>query len=126
MSRQGKGDNPLLLDFLTPFTAPMHTPTNASPRHHWSSTHSSGPERVATPYPVVDFHHLPHAGFCRRFPSVPLYGKAVIHSIYLNRGAENRQVLLINRQELFNIVNNVPQVLIFIRRLCGGLAGCFR
>jgi hypothetical protein len=28
-------------------------------------------------------------------------GRAVIHSGYLNRGAENRQ-------ELFNIVNNVP------------------
>ncbi len=28
-------------------TAPMHTLTNASPRHHWSSTHSSGPERIA-------------------------------------------------------------------------------
>jgi len=35
-------------------TAPMHTPTNASPRHHWSSTHSSGPERIATPYSAED------------------------------------------------------------------------
>ena len=35
-------------------TAPMHTPTNASPRHHWSSTHSSGPERIATPFSVED------------------------------------------------------------------------
>ena len=35
-------------------TAPMHTPANASPRHHWSSTHSSGPERIATPYSAED------------------------------------------------------------------------
>jgi hypothetical protein len=35
-------------------TVPMHTPTNASPRHHWSSRHSSGPERIATPYSVED------------------------------------------------------------------------
>jgi hypothetical protein len=35
-------------------TAPVHTPTNASPRHHWSSTHSSGPERIATPFSVED------------------------------------------------------------------------
>ena len=35
-------------------TAPMHTPTNASPRHHWPSRHSSGPERIATPYSVED------------------------------------------------------------------------
>ncbi|MEE9418987.1 MAG: hypothetical protein V3W43_05890, partial [Desulfatiglandaceae bacterium] len=54
-------------------TAPVHSPANASPRHHWSSTHSSGPERIATPYSVVDFHHLLHAGFCRRFPNVPFY-----------------------------------------------------
>jgi len=35
-------------------TVPMHTPTNASPRHHWSSRHSSGPERIATPFSVED------------------------------------------------------------------------
>ena len=35
-------------------TAPMHALTNASPRHHWSSTHSSGPERIATPYSAED------------------------------------------------------------------------
>ena len=35
-------------------TAPMHTPANASPRHHWSSRHSSGPEWIATPYSVED------------------------------------------------------------------------
>ena len=35
-------------------TAPMHTPANASPRHHWSSRHSSGPERIATPFSVED------------------------------------------------------------------------
>ncbi len=52
-------------------TAPVHSPANASPRHHWSSTHSSGPERIANPYSVVDFDHLLHAGFCRRFQSVP-------------------------------------------------------
>jgi len=51
----------------------MRSPANASPRHHWSSTHSSGPERIATPYSVVDFHHLLYAGFCRRFPNVPFY-----------------------------------------------------
>jgi len=35
-------------------TAPMHTLTNASPRHHWSSTHSLGSEWIATPYSVKD------------------------------------------------------------------------
>jgi len=35
-------------------TAPMHTPANASPRHHWSSRHSSEPERIANPYSVED------------------------------------------------------------------------
>jgi hypothetical protein len=54
------------------YTAPVHSPANASPRHHWSSTHSSGPERIATPYSVVDFHQLLHAGFCRRFLYVPI------------------------------------------------------
>ena len=58
-------------------TVPMHTPANASPRHHWSSTHSSGPERIATPYSVEDLalkpHLLLHAGFNRRFQGVPLY-----------------------------------------------------
>ncbi len=61
-------------------TAPMHTPANASPRHCWSSRHSSGPGRVATPYPVEDLtsstnhqksHLLLHAGFNRRFRYVP-------------------------------------------------------
>lgn len=32
-------------------TAPMHSPTNASPRHRWSSRHSSGPEWIAIPSP---------------------------------------------------------------------------
>jgi len=63
-------------------TAPMHTPTNASPRHHWSSRHSSGPERIATPYSVEDLtsnetilksHLLLHAGFDRRFQNVPYH-----------------------------------------------------
>ena len=57
-------------------TVPMHTPTNASPRHHWSSRHSSGPERIATPYSVEDLalkpHLLLHAGFNRRFLDVPI------------------------------------------------------
>ena len=35
-------------------TAPMHTPANASPRPHWSSRHSSGPERIANLYSVED------------------------------------------------------------------------
>ena len=56
-------------------TAPMHTPANASPRHHWSSRHSSGPERIATPFSVEDLalkpHLLLHAGFNRRFQDVP-------------------------------------------------------
>jgi hypothetical protein len=51
-----------------------HTPANASPRHHWSSTHSSGPERIATPFSVEDLalkpHLLLHAGFNRRFQDV--------------------------------------------------------
>jgi hypothetical protein len=57
-------------------TAPMHTPANASPRHHWSSRHSSGPERIANPYSVEDLalkpHLLLHAGFNRRFQDGPL------------------------------------------------------
>jgi len=57
--------------------APMHTPANASPRHYWSSRHSSGPERIANPYPVEDLaekpHLLLHAGFNRRFLDV-LFG----------------------------------------------------
>ena len=56
-------------------TAPMHTPANASPRHYWSSRHSSGPERIANPYSVEDLaqnpHLLLHAGFNRRFLDVP-------------------------------------------------------
>ncbi|MBL7216133.1 MAG: hypothetical protein ISS62_00435, partial [Desulfobacteraceae bacterium] len=56
-------------------TTPMHTPTNASPRHHWSSRHSSGPEWIATPYSAEDLalkpHLLLHAGFNRRFLDVP-------------------------------------------------------
>lgn len=56
-------------------TAPMHTPANASPRHHWSSRHSSGPERIATPFSVEDLalqpHLLLHAGLNRRFQDVP-------------------------------------------------------
>ena len=39
-------------------TAPMRSPANASPRHHWSSTHSSGPGRIAAPYPVEDLTSL--------------------------------------------------------------------
>ena len=65
-------------------TAPIHTPTNASPRHHWSSRHSSGPGRVATPYPVEDLalepHLLLHAGFNRRFLDVPHQDKKGKHN----------------------------------------------
>ena len=32
----------------------VHTPANASPRHRWSSRHSSGPKRIATPFSVED------------------------------------------------------------------------
>ena len=57
-------------------TEPMHTPANASPRHRWSSRHSSGPERIANPYSVEDLalkpHLLLHAGFNRRFLDVPM------------------------------------------------------
>jgi len=65
-------------------TAPMHTPANASPRHHWSSRHSSGPERIATPFSVEDLalkpHLLLHAGFNRRFHYVPLhFGRLKLH-----------------------------------------------
>ena len=70
------------------YTAPVHSPANASPRHHWSSTHSSGPERIATPYSVVDFHHLLHAGFCRRFPSVPYYIQAKAEKVVLVKFCE--------------------------------------
>jgi hypothetical protein len=52
-------------------TAPVHPSANASPRHHWSSTHSLRSKRVANPYSVKDFHLLHHAGFDRRFPNVP-------------------------------------------------------
>ena len=47
-------------------TAPMHTLTNASPRHHWSSTHSSGSEWIATPFSVED---LPSTSVIRRLTS---------------------------------------------------------
>ena len=58
-------------------TAPMHTPANPPQAdHHWSSTHSSGPERVANPFSVEDLalkpHLILHAGFNRRFQGVPL------------------------------------------------------
>jgi hypothetical protein len=53
-------------------TAPVRPSANASPRHRWSSTHSLRPKRVASPYFVMDFHLLHHAGFDRRFHNVPL------------------------------------------------------
>ena len=53
-------------------TAPVRPSANASPRHHWSSTHSLRPKRVANPYFVADLHPLHHAGFDRRFRNVPL------------------------------------------------------
>ena len=63
-------------------TAPMHTLTNASPRHHWSSRHSSGPEWIATPYSAEDLalkpHLLLHAGFNRRFLDVPLPHSGIV------------------------------------------------
>ncbi len=49
--RQGRHSRTVISELNT---VPMHTPTNASPRHHWSSTHSSGPERIATPFSVED------------------------------------------------------------------------
>jgi len=52
-------------------TAPVRPSASASPRHHWSSTHSLRPERIATPYSVKDFHLLHHAGFDQRFHNVP-------------------------------------------------------
>ncbi len=76
-------------------TVPMHTPANASPRHHWSSRHSSGPERIATPCSVEDLSStsitrrltsysmpvltgafatspkFPYAGLSRHFHDVP-------------------------------------------------------
>jgi len=52
-------------------TAPVRPSANASPLHRWSSTHSSRPKRVASPYSAKDFHLLHHAGFDRRFPNVP-------------------------------------------------------
>jgi len=58
-------------------TAPVRPSANASPRHHWSSTHSLRPKRVASPYSVEDFHLLHHAGFNRRFHSVPPRQKSV-------------------------------------------------
>jgi len=72
--RQGQRSRTVISE---PNTMPMHTPTNASPRHHWSSRHSSEPERIATPFSVKDLalkpHLLLHAGFNRRFPDVPPY-----------------------------------------------------
>jgi hypothetical protein len=49
-------------------TVPMHTPANASPRHYWSSRHSSGAEWIATPKGMgvrpTHFTHLNiHASF---------------------------------------------------------------
>jgi hypothetical protein len=54
-------------------TAPVRTSANASPLHHWSSTHSLRPKRVASPYSAKDSHLLHHAGFDRRFHYVPHY-----------------------------------------------------
>ena len=48
-------------------TSPAYPRANASPPPCGKPTHDSGPWRLATPYHVVDFHHLLHAGFCRRF-----------------------------------------------------------
>ncbi len=76
--RQGQHSRTVISELNT---APMHTPTNASPRHHWSSRHSSGPERIANPYSVEDLalkpHRLLHADFDRRFPNVPFYDSTI-------------------------------------------------
>ena len=72
IARQGRHSQTVISELNT---APMPSPTNASPRHRWSSRHSSGPERIATPFSVEDLalqpHLLLHAGFNRRFPNVP-------------------------------------------------------
>jgi len=62
-------------------TAPMHTLTNASPRHHWSSTHRSGPERIATPYSAED---LSSTSITRRLTScsMPVLPGAFWTSLY--------------------------------------------
>jgi len=64
----------------------VHSPANALPRHHWSSTHSSGSERIATPYSVRDFHPLLHASFRRRFQDVPEFTQYVQHDHVKDNG----------------------------------------
>ncbi|MCJ7808262.1 MAG: hypothetical protein MUP73_06135, partial [Dehalococcoidia bacterium] len=70
--QQGRHSRTVISELIT---VPMHTPANASPLHHWSSRHSSGPERIATPFSAEDLalspHLLLHAGFNRRFLDVP-------------------------------------------------------
>ena len=46
------------------------------------------------------------------YSRIAVFGEPVIHRRYLSRGAENRQVLFINRQELFNI-NDAGRSLLF-------------
>ena len=83
-------------------TAPMHTPANASPRHHWSSRHSSGPERITTPYSVED---LPSTSIIRRltsysmpvltgaFPTSPFTFVLIYFKIYSNAKNPDKQEL---------------------------------
>ena len=40
--------------------------------------------RLARPYHVVDFHHLLHAGFCRRFLSLPLIANTNLFSLHIS------------------------------------------
>lgn len=46
---------------------------------HDGPTHDSGPRLVASLFHVVDFHHLPSAGFYRRFRSDPY----ILHDPYI-------------------------------------------
>jgi len=86
-------------------TAPMHALTNASPRHHWSSTHSSGPERIATPYSAED---LPSTSITRRLTSysMPVLTGAFPTSLSLvSQGTQRHRVFP------FKIFFSVPFVI---------------
>ena len=60
---------------------PSANPASAGPSHRWSSTLSSGPERIATPFSAEDSHLLLHAAFRRRFHYFPLPPKLILRSV---------------------------------------------
>ena len=58
------------------------TPPEAD--HHWSSTHSSGPEGIATPYPAVDLTSA-ELSRCLTTYSMPAFAGAFTASPFIER-----------------------------------------